>query len=208
MYLPQLFNESSLAKLQDFVDTYDFGILFCHGAGSTEIVHMPFVLDRADGQTGALAGHVAKANPVWRLFDGATKVTVVFQGPHGYISPAWYVSHDMVPTWNYATVHVNGKPRLIAEHELTALLEALVKKHEGPDTTAWSIGKVREETLETLKKEIVGFKIPIDKIAGKFKLGQNRVTEDRRGAINGLRKRRAPLDASLADLMHSALESE
>ena len=100
MYLPPRFSETSLTKLHDLIDAYNFGTLFYQaGDRSPEIVHIPFILDRTSGANGAILGHVAKANPVWRLFDGCTVVTVVFQGPHGYISPAWYASRQQVPTW-------------------------------------------------------------------------------------------------------------
>src|SRR5262245_999174 len=116
MYLPSLFAETNLTNLHELIDKYNFGTLFCNGPdGLPEIVHIPFVLDRTDGENGAVIGHVARANPVWRLFEGGMVVTVVFQGPHGYISPAWYTSRQEVPTWNYAVVHVQGKAQLLAE---------------------------------------------------------------------------------------------
>ena len=208
MYLPSHFVQRDLIKLQDFVDAYNFGIVFCpSSAGAPEIVHMPFLVDRTEGPKGTLVGHVARANPVWRLFDAATTVAVVFQGPHGYISPTWYTSRGEVPTWNYAVVHVEGKPVCGVDDELTMLLDNLVKKHEGAESSAWSIREVREEKFAELKKQIVGFRIPIENIVGKFKLGQNRTAQDRRGAIEGLRNRNQPLDRELAELMAAELAS-
>jgi transcriptional regulator len=38
---------------------------------------------------------------------------VIFQGPESYITPNWYpskhVHHQVVPTYNYAVVHVYGQ---------------------------------------------------------------------------------------------------
>lgn len=208
MYLPPRFAETSLTKLHDLIDAYNFGMLFCQaGDEPPEVVHMPFILDRPDGANGAVTGHVAKANPVWRLFDGDRNVTVVFQGPHGYISPAWYRSRQDVPTWNYAVVHIQGKPQLLTEDGLITLLEALVKKHEGR-RPAWEITEIGERLFEELRREIVGFKIPIERITAKFKLGQNRSIRDRLGAIEGLRRRGDVFDAQLAEMMSAAVSSQ
>jgi len=206
MYLPSLFVETNLVKLHDLIDDYNFGTLFCQmGRASVEIEHIPFILDRTDGPNGSLLGHVAKSNQVWHSFERVAPVVIVFHGPHGYISPAWYTTREAVPTWNYAVVHAQGKPRVLDENELVLLLERLVSKHEGQTASAWSVAEIRKETFQELKREIVGFRMRIEKITGKFKLGQNRVERDRQGAIEGLRRREHPLDAALAKLMADAL---
>jgi transcriptional regulator len=33
---------------------------------------------------------------------------LVFQGPQGYVSPAWYGAGPSAPTWNFTVVHVYG----------------------------------------------------------------------------------------------------
>ena len=79
MYVPELFVESDLEKLHSLINEYNFATLFCQPGGAPpEIVHMPFILDRTRGTNGSLLGHVARANPVWRLFDGATAAVIVF----------------------------------------------------------------------------------------------------------------------------------
>src|SRR5439155_18374765 len=71
MYVPELFVESDLAKLHRLMEQYNFATLYCQPDGEPpEIVHMPFILDPVPGPNGLLLGHVARANPVWRLFDG------------------------------------------------------------------------------------------------------------------------------------------
>lgn len=39
----------------------------------------------------------------------------LFQGPHAYITPSGYEESLSVPTWNYATVHAYGIPRIMED---------------------------------------------------------------------------------------------
>src|SRR5438128_9565359 len=206
MYVPELFVESDLEKLHSLINEYNFATLFCQPGGAPpEIVHMPFILDRTRGTNGSLLGHVARANPVWRLFDGATAAVIVFQGPHGYISPTWYTSRQQVPTWNYAVVHAHGKPQLLPESDVLDVLNRLVERHEGTTDSAWRISELSPEFLKHMTSQIVVFAMPIDKIIGKFKLSQNRSLGDRRGAIAGVQTRGDLFDPALTELMEESL---
>src|SRR4026208_954689 len=74
--------------------------------------HVPLVFDPSSGMNGVLRGHVARANPGWRVVGGGSSVLAIFQGPDHYVSPSWYpakAAHgQVVPTWNYAVVHAQG----------------------------------------------------------------------------------------------------
>src|SRR5262245_1760670 len=100
MYLPKLFLEADLSRLHALIEAYDFAARIApQGGGTPEIAHIPFMLDRARGERGTLIAHVARANPIWRGFDGKAEVVVVFQGPHAYVSPRWYGDRSRhVPT--------------------------------------------------------------------------------------------------------------
>jgi len=87
---------------------------------------------------------VARANPVWRESDLGIESLVVFQGPQAYISPGWYATKaetgKVVPTWNYAVVHVHGRARAFeGRDELRALVERLTREHERGQATPWSV---------------------------------------------------------------------
>ncbi len=79
---------------------------------------IPFLLDDA-GPHGVLRAHLARANPQGQDLAAAEECLVVFQGPQGYVTPSWYASKSehgrVVPTWNYATVHAWGRPRVIED---------------------------------------------------------------------------------------------
>lgn len=202
IYLPKHFAETDLAALHDLIDGYSFGTLIIKNAsGDLDLAHLPFFLDRKDGEKGTLLTHVARANRIWRSVDGKSRAMVIFQGPHAYISPGWYKSDIKVPTWNYAVVHAHGVPKKVSEAELYSILKRLTDKHEALLENPWRIEDLPPDQWERFKKEILGIKIEIDELVGKFKLSQNREADDREAAIEGLVKRDALFDAELASLM-------
>lgn len=192
MYLPSLFAERDPERLRAFLESHSFGALIAPG-DPPEVAHVPFALIR---ERDALWGHVARANPVWRLFDGRS-FTAVFQGPHGYISPRFYVSKQQVPTWNYAVVHVRGAPRVLErDDDVQAVLSRLTSQNEGlPE--AWSTGQLDPAFYADLRRAIVAFELPMTEVVGKFKLSQNREPQDREGVIKALTERGSPDDAAM-----------
>jgi len=109
---------------------------------------------------------------------------VTFQGPHEYISPTWYNSPG-VPTWNYQTVHVYGKPELVTEKEkLRSIVNELTRVHESSLKEPWE-----PEYKDSLLNIIVGIEIKITDIQCKYKLSQNRSDRDRMQVAKELKNR-------------------
>ena len=180
MYIPTPFEVTDSAKLHDFIEAYAFCTLVSAADKSLTGSHLPMLLDRDRGKHGTLVGHVAKTNPHWREFDGAAESMAIFAGPHAYISPNWYAKKPAVPTWNYAVVHAYGRPRVIEDTTtVSALLDRMVARFESGLAKPWTGSAAEEvETKQRLMPAIVAFEMPIDRIEGKFKLGQNRSPED------------------------------
>ena len=89
MYQPYFSAEIRKNYLYRLIEEYSFGTLVYPGNTQTlEIAHLPFLLDRQRGSQGALLSHIARANPLADLFVAAKEAVVIFQGPHGYISPS------------------------------------------------------------------------------------------------------------------------
>lgn len=64
----------------------------------------------------------------------------VFQGPQAYITPSWYATKretgKVVPTWNYATVQVRGRPQVIEDiSRLRRQIDDLTRLQEDPRPT-------------------------------------------------------------------------
>ena len=209
MYKPLYSAQTNKDSLHSFIDENSFGTVICRGVHpALEITHIPFLLDKSTGMNGTLLSHVARSNPISKSLASSDEVVVIFQGPHGYISPSWYSSRAEVPTWNYSVVHAYGRPRLLHDAELIKQLERLVDKYEHENRNRWRISELKASFFDQLRKEIVGFAIEIIRLEGKFKLSQNRNLEDRQGVIEGIVKRGNPLDSELAAMMKKALSND
>lgn len=189
MYLPKPFANADLGRLHDLIEERVFGLLIVPREGTPDVAHIPFVLDRGEGSCGRLRGHFARGNPIWRAFDGTAEALAVFAGPDTYVSPDWYVTPHQVPTWNYIAVHAAGRPRVMEDDgNVHRLLEDLSARSEArlPGKKPWTVDKLPAEIYGRMRKGIVAFDMPIERIEGKWKLNQNRTEEDRRGVIAAL----------------------
>ncbi len=206
MYVPNTFAEDNPAELAALMRSASFATLVTTSDGCPVATHLPLVLDDDGNGPGRLLGHVARANDHWKAFDGDTQALAVFAGPHAYISPSWYESPNMVPTWNYAAVHAYGRPSVIEDTDaVLALLSRLVGTYESDATGNWSMANSDLDIMRGMTKGIVAFEMPIERIEGKWKMSQNRKPEDARGAVKGLRRLGSPDAAAVADIMEARL---
>lgn len=189
MYVPEAFAEPDRELLLAFIREAGWGYLVGVLDGAPFATHLPFLVDGATGSE-KLVAHMARANPHWHSFagtQGGSEQLVVFPGPHAYVSPRWYTSRTAVPTWNYATVHVYGVPRVVDDPAaVRAAQQRLVERHEAGASAPWQMEDADAGFIEGMLRGIVGFEIPIARMLGKFKLSQNRSPEDRAGVIGAL----------------------
>ncbi len=173
MYMPKMFESDDAALGDRLIAENAFGLLVT--AGSPPLAnHLPMVR-RPDG---VLVGHVARANPQWQAFDGKAEAVAVFSGPHAYVSPNWYETPGLVPTWNYAAVHVFGAPRIVEGDAAADVLRVLVGTFESDETGNWRVENLPDGALEKQLKGIVAFEMPVARIEIKTKLSQNRSAAD------------------------------
>ena len=196
IYMPRMFAPSEPAAIARLIGEYPFAMLITPGEAEPVISHLPLELIADEGTHGALLGHMARANPHWRLLPERASVAV-FHGPHAYVSPSWYADPAAaVPTWNYAVVHVHGTAALVTDRaEKRALLDQLVGRYEGGRAQPWRL-QLEGRALESMLEAIVGFRLRIERIDAKFKFSQNRSAEDRERVIVALRGEKHA-DASL-----------
>lgn len=143
--------------------------------------HLPLVV-KDEGEHGILEGHFAKANSHWASLAGR-ETLVVFPGPHSYVSPSLYTERLSVPTWNYVAIHAWGTLQLIEDDEgKERLLAGLIEANEPAYGEQWR--SMPDGYRRTMLAGIVGFRIPIARIEGKFKLSQNRPEADRRAVYD------------------------
>jgi transcriptional regulator len=204
MYIPKHFEETDLRVLHALVEAHPLGAWVTQDGAGLAANHLPFLLKRDQGALGTLVGHVARANGIWREFSRTAQSLVIFQGPEAYITPSWYpgkAQHGkVVPTWNYAVVHVRGIPRTFEERErLLGHVRELTARHEAREEAPWGVADAPGDFIDKMLGAIVGIEMPIEGIEGKWKAGQNRSAEDRVGAAEGLGKREG--GAAMAAIM-------
>jgi transcriptional regulator len=202
MYQPPHFRDDTRVAQHALIRTHPLGLLITNGAAGLVANPVPFQLDET-GAYGTLRAHLARANPQWQALADAEECLIVFQGPQGYVTPGWYASKRehgrVVPTWNYATVHAWGRPRVIEDADwLRRQIADLTALREAPRVAPWTVDDAPAPFVAAQLRAIVGIEIPITRIAGKWKMSQNRPEADRAGVIAGMR---AEGETILADMV-------
>ena len=181
MYSPKFNQVTERAILIEAMQAYSFATLI--GPQSTPespaplvATHLPLVV-KDEGPHGLIEGHFAKANRHWQFLAGR-ETLVVFPGPHTYVSPTLYVDPLSVPTWNYIAIHAYGTLELVEDEAgKSALLAGLIHANEPSFAEQW--GAMPDGFRRTMLAGIVGFRILIARIEGKFKISQNRDPQER-----------------------------
>jgi transcriptional regulator len=201
LYIPQAHVVEDRKLLQDFMDDFPFVDLVT-ASPAPRITHIPVLMDRQAGQYGTIHGHISRQNEQAKAFDGNQEAVIVFRGPQGYISPTWYQTPQAVPTWNFAVVHATGRLRPVTDPKaLHAFLARLIDKFETYQGTDYDFSKLPDTYINGMLSGIIGFQMQIERLEGKFKLGQERSEADRQGILKNLQKARG--ERSLHDLTES-----
>jgi transcriptional regulator len=192
MYIRQDHQLNELDAMHALVDAHALGAWVLQAEDGLVANHLPFLLERGKGPHGTLIGHVARANPVWQSLGAGLPSLVMFQGPQAYITPNWMSGKrehgKVVPTWDYAVVHVHGVARAVEDPAwLMYMLERLTQAQEASQPAPWAIGDAPPAYIDKLRRAIVGIEIRIDRIEGKRKASQDPGVRAQVGAIEGLR---------------------
>lgn len=199
MYLPEHFAQKDPAALHALMREHPLATLVTPSTDGTTVDLVPLEYEPGIGANGELLGHVARANPLWRQAAGQP-VLALFHGPQAYVTPSWYatkaLTHKVVPTWNYTVVQARGV--LHTEEDapwLHALVSRLTGHHESPRARPWAVGDAPDDFVQQMLRAIVGIRIPVQHLVGKWKVSQNRNEADRQGVAGGL------LDHPMAQLV-------
>jgi transcriptional regulator len=185
LYNPPHFKNNDAALCKEVIAAHPFATLISsNDIGLPEATHAPLMWFE-DTQGAWLLGHMARANPHHGLMNDGDDVLALFHGPHCYVSPNWYSNIQNVPTWNYVAVHVRGPLfKIDGMAEKDALLKHLIGHMEPAYAEQWR--GLPADYQERMLSMIVGFKIRVDQLEGKFKLSQNRQSVDSAGVVNAL----------------------
>jgi transcriptional regulator len=186
MYVPH-FNAVDEAEARALVETCGAGELITVGPDGYPLATLLPVLWEGD----LVIAHLARANPQWRAIAEETPALLVCTGPQAYIHPGWYAAKadhgKVVPTWNYSSVHLTGRARVVEDAAwLRDAVERLTDRHEAALADRWRVADAPSTYIDAMLRAIVGVELRVERVEGKAKLSQNRSVEDRRGVVEGL----------------------
>ncbi len=200
MYQPKHFEETRREVMQALVTSQPLCTLVTLSDEGLVADQIPMVLRPEVGPMGTLVGHVARANPLWRVTRLDTPVLAIFQGPQHYISPNWYPTKQehgkVVPTWNYVVVQVRG---VLHIHDDAAWVRQqatqITLQQERSSAKPWAVEDAPRDYTDAMLQAVVGISIAVTQWSGKWKVSQNQPAANRAGVVNAL----APLqDANAA----------
>lgn len=200
LYVPDHFAAPDRDAIIQLIAQHPFATLISVAGGEPMITHLPLVADA----TGTLVGHVARANPHAALLAEGATVTAVFHGPHVYVSPTWY-EQPGVPTWNYATVHVHAKVRVINGEAAQAMLDHLVDTFDPDPLGEAGTRHMRQDERAGMLVHIHCFALEMQRVEAKFKLSQNKSPADRLRVVSALGQQDNPDADAIASLMMNTL---
>lgn len=171
--------------------------------------HLPLLVEEQPDNSLCLIGHVPLVDPLASALRDGARVLVLFSGASSYVSPAWYTKPGL-PTYNFLTVHAQGQAEpMVSKDELRAHLIDLIAVHERDhrfDDGQWVPDDVALSRMNELLPHIMGFRIVVDEMQAKAKLGQNRSTEDQRRTATVLHESPLDNDRTIARLMNESVQ--
>ncbi|WP_336648059.1 FMN-binding negative transcriptional regulator [Microbacterium sp. MMO-10] len=171
------FAMTDVAELRRIIAANPWATLVGRDENGMTASHYAVLLD-PDRDDLTVVGHVGRPDDIV-LGLGAQELLVVFQGPHGYISPGWYGDVAAVPTWNYVAVHLSGTPELLDAEENLRVLDHLVDHFESrlADPRGMWAPPNDAAFLRRLEAGTIGFRLTPTRVAAKRKLSQNKPDE-------------------------------
>jgi transcriptional regulator len=202
MYIPTQFRETDIPTIHAAIRAAGLATLVTTGPDGLLATPLPLLLDPEPAPYGTLLGHVARANPQWQRSAADMEGLAMFAGPDSYVTPSWYATKratgKVVPTWNYVAVHAYGRVEFIEDPAwLLGLVTRLTERHEGERDKPWAVADAPPEFTQSQLKGIVGVRLTVTRLEGKWKMSQNRNAEDRAGVVEGLRAEGNPTVADL-----------
>lgn len=203
MYLPSHFQITDPDALRDFIQAHPLATLVVSDAEDLSADHIPLLITGNEASGWKLAGHVARANPLWKKAADGIDCLAIFHGPQHYISPNWYATKkehgQVVPTWNYEVVHVQGRLRAVDDVEwLREFLQRLTETHEADQSQPWQVEDAPEEYLQRMLQAVVGIEIEIVTMIGKSKVSQNQPEVNQQSLITALLNKGSEVSEEMA----------
>lgn len=166
-YPPSFYSSNDAHKMRALIKQFPFADLLTNKNGVLGHTKLPVIL-----KDNTLLAHIDIHNPQVEALELGDEITVIFSGPHTYISPNIY-STTQLPTWNYMYVSLKAT---INEHLKDAKAKkALIEltEQQEQNSTAYSLD-IENKKMEKALPYILTFSATITNWHGRFKLSQDK----------------------------------
>jgi len=198
MYIPKINEQNDQAEIIAFIKRFNFGTIITSENNIPTATHLPFVVVE-EGHSFKVISHFAYANPHWKLLEQGEHL-IIFAEPHAYISTTHYEAELVVPTWNYMSVHVYGKVKIIQdETAVFDVLDQTIQFYDAAYQMDWDAMPV--DFRNRMVKGIVAFEFHPTTIQAKEKLSQNKTANERKAIIDTLSKSPMSVEQQIAEYM-------
>ncbi len=202
MFVRPSWKPDSDEEVYALIEQHPWALLVSNGSDAPFATNLPILLDRSRGSKGVLVSHMARANPhAAVILSASTPALCVFQGPYSYVTSSWYPNRDMPPTVYYTAIHCYGKITIQDNATLRRWLEILTNRMEAPIANGWRTAEIPESEIIRRLNAIVGFEVEIERLEGKFKLGQDEPKKDALSVAEHLTQAPSPTNIALAEMI-------
>src|SRR5882762_1754172 len=172
------FEPRSEADLLQLIEEYPLAWVVSMGGAGFGATPLPLLAEPdAHGRIVSLLGHFALSNPHVAMLRAVPQATILFMGPQGYISPELISKPGWAPTWNYAMAQFDVQIEFLPQENSQAL-EKLVYWMERGRQVPWTVARMGPR-YEQMAQKIVAFRARVQRVRGRFKLGQDETQQTR-----------------------------
>ena len=160
MYTPPAFRDDDRASIHALIEAAGLATLVTMTEEGLVGTPLPLFLVADEGPLGTLYGHVARANPQWRL-PPVGEALAIFAGPDAYVSPGLVRGQGRARPGG-ADVELRRRPRLRGggvlrgPGRLRAVVARLTDRHEAGRAEPWSVDDAPEAFVQAQLRGIVG----------------------------------------------------
>ena len=168
------FSARSDEDVTRFISANPLAFVVTGNAGNADTTLLPLRPEQVSGgRLATLTGHYPRANPPVAQLQAEPHATLLFLGPHGYVSPSWFADRTQAPTWNYAAANVSVRIEFLdTPEDLDRIVRDLVDAMEAGRERRWRVEEMHARYALLLPR-IIPFRATVLDIRAKFKLGQD-----------------------------------
>ncbi|SNR13964.1 FMN-binding negative transcriptional regulator [Tenacibaculum jejuense] len=190
MYNVSSYKAKNEQEILDFIKEYPFvQITGVNEKGKPVATQIPVIVEKRNDDL-YIVGHMMKETDHCKAFQENPNVLSVFTGPNGYVSASWCVSPNKGSTWNYMSVHAEGKVSFFEGEKLVSLMKTFTLLHEnGNENSPTIYDNLSDSYTNKWMPYITGFEIKVDCLDTVFKLSQSLDEQSYLNVIAELEKR-------------------